>query len=80
MKNTLSDNGDVTRDICQVTEDHTHISNVFLTIIGVMLRTRVCWYGMTYKEDVEAVQITFKNLIGSGLYKEDLYTDLQHFL
>lgn len=152
LKNTLSDNGGVTRGVCQVAEGHTHISNVvetsnivkvnggaeadgkvldpesyvsmnfwgfpgnppeFLnvlssdfvdffktevernplkseyllpTIIGGMLRAGECtvkvlptndtWYGMTYKEDVEAVQTAFRGLIESGLYKEDLYLDL----
>lgn len=152
LKNTLSDNGVVTRGVCQVAEGHTHIINVvetsnivksgsgaeaegkvldpesyvsmnfwgfpgnppeFLnvlssgfvkffkkevernplkseyllpTIIGGMLRAGECtvkvlptndtWYGMTYKEDVEAVQTAFKGLIESGLYKEDLYSDL----
>ena len=152
LKNTLSDNGGVTRGVCQVADGHTHLSDVvetgnivktstgaeadgkvlnpdsfvsmnfwgfpgnppeFLnvltegfvdffrntvpsnplkseyllpTIIGGMLRAGECtvkvlptndtWYGMTYKEDVEAVQNAFKGLIESGLYKEDLYSDL----
>lgn len=56
------------------------------TIIGGMLRAGECtvkvlptndtWYGMTFKEDVEFVQNAFKELIQSGLYKEDLYSDL----
>ena len=56
------------------------------TIIGGMLRAGSCtvkvlptndtWYGMTFKEDVASVQNAFKELIQSGLYKEDLYSDL----
>ncbi|MSA01736.1 nucleotidyltransferase [Lactonifactor sp. BIOML-A3] len=152
LKNTLSDNGGVTRGVCQVADGHTHLTDVvetsnivkvnggaeadgetldpdsfvsmnfwgfpgnppeFLnvlssgfvdffentvpanplkaeyllpTIIGGMLREGECtvkvlptndtWYGMTYKEDVAAVQTAFRGLINSGLYKEDLYSDL----
>lgn len=152
LKNTLSDNGGVTRGVCQVADGHTHLTDVvetsntlkvnggaeadgkaldpeayvsmnfwgfpgnppeFLselekgfvnffktdvernplkseyllpTIIGGMLRAGECtvkvlptndtWYGITFKEDVEFVQNAFKELIQSGLYKEDLYSDL----
>lgn len=31
---------------------------------------------MTYKEDVAAVQESFKKLIEDGVYREDLYSDL----
>ena len=31
MKNTLSDNGGVTRGICKVTDGHTHLSDVVET-------------------------------------------------
>ena len=41
-----------------------------------VLKTTDTWYGMTYKEDVEAVQESFKKLIEEGVYREDLYSDL----
>ena len=151
LKNTLSDNGGVTRGVCQVADGHTHLSDVvetsnivksgsgaeadgkvldpesyvsmifwgfpgnppeFLnvlssgfveffkntvpsnplkseyllpTIIGGMLRAGECtvkvlptndtWYGMTYKEDVVAVTESFGEMIKTGTYKEDLYSD-----
>lgn len=34
------------------------------------------WYGITYKEDIPAVQKAFKELIAKGLYQTDLYSDL----
>lgn len=56
------------------------------TIIGGMLREGTCtvralptsdtWYGMTYKEDVAAVQEAFAELLEGGKYKEDLFSDL----
>lgn len=151
LKNTLSDNGGVTRGVCEVAEGHTHVINVvetknivkvddgaeadgikldpesfvsmnfwgfsgnppaFLnvlssgfvnffntdvvenplkseyllpTIIGGMLRKGECtvkvlptndtWYGMTYKEDVAAVQEAFGKMLEEGKYKADLYSD-----
>lgn len=152
LKNTLSDNGGVTRGICTVENGHTHIIDIVETknivkthkgaevegvalnpdsfvsmnfwgfpgeppmfleeletrfkdffeidvvsdplnaeyllpiIIGGMLEKNECtvkvlptndtWYGMTYQEDVEAVKKAFKELLKSGLYKEDLFSDL----
>ena len=160
LKNTLSDNGGVTRGVCKVTEGHTHIidvvetSNIIKTIdavgtvgaeadgeklnpesyvsmnfwgfpakdghspayldvleqgfkvffenevkmnplkaeyllpthIGGLLRGGKCsvkvletkdkWFGVTYKEDKEAVVQSFKNLIEDGVYQEELYSDL----
>ena len=160
LKNTLSDNGGVTRGVCKVTEGHTHIidvvetSNIIKTIdavgtvgaeadgeklnpesyvsmnfwgfpakdghapvyldaleqgfkdffenevkmnplkaeyllpthIGGLLRDGQCsvkvletkdkWFGVTYKEDKEAVVQSFKNLIEDGVYQEELYSDL----
>lgn len=56
------------------------------TIIGGMLREGACtvralptsdtWYGMTYKEDVAAVQEAFAELLKEGKYREDLFSDL----
>ena len=56
------------------------------TIIGGMLREGLCtvralptndtWYGMTYKEDVAAVQEAFSELLKEGKYREDLFSDL----
>lgn len=34
------------------------------------------WFGVTYKEDKDAVVESFKKLIEAGIYKEDLYSDL----
>lgn len=35
------------------------------------------WFGVTYKEDKELVVNSFKELISSGVYKEDLFTDIR---
>lgn len=42
-----------------------------------VLRSNDTWYGMTYKEDVEAVKASFKKMLDDGIYKEDLFADLQ---
>lgn len=159
LKNTLSDNGGVTRGVCKVAQGHTHItdvvetSNIIKTVedgmigaeadgvkmdpesyvsmnfwgfpakegcapvyldvleqgfkdffendvkanplkaeyllpthIGGLLRdgkytvkvleTKDKWFGVTYKEDKEAVVQSFKKLIEDGVYKEELYSDL----
>lgn len=149
LKNTLSENGGVTRGICKVQEGHGHIVDVvetnnivktengaavngvevnpesyvsmnmwglpiaFMdvlddgfkrffeedvvtnplkaeyllpTIIGGMLRRNECtvrvletqdkWFGVTYKEDKEAVVSSFKKLIDEGVYGVELYGDL----
>lgn len=149
LKNTLSDNGGVTRGVCKVKDGHTHVSDVVETrniiktaegaeadgvsldpdsyvsmnfwgfpgkppkfmevlekgfvdffqeevpanpmkseyllpnIIGAMLRKDECtvkvlptndtWYGMTYKEDVAAVQESFAKLLQDGVYREELF-------
>lgn len=41
-----------------------------------VLKTGDKWFGVTYKEDKQAVVNSFKELISSGVYKEDLYSDL----
>ena len=33
-------------------------------------------HGMTYKEDVEAVKDSFKNMFEKEIYKTDLFADL----
>ena len=155
LKNTLSDNGGVTRGVCKVAEGHTHITDVVETSnivktedgaeadgvelnpgsyvsmnfwgfpakegcapaylevleqgfkeffendvkanhlkaeyllpthIGCLLRdrkytvkvleTKDKWFGVTYKEDKEAVVQSFKKLIEDGVYREELYSDL----
>lgn len=161
LKNTLSDNGGVTRGVCKVADGHTHIidvvetSNIVKTVdsitkavgaqvegvaldpnsyvsmnfwgfpakegcapayldvleqgfqdffendvkvnplkaeyllpthIGGLLRDEKCsvkvletkdkWFGVTYKEDKEAVVQSFKKLIEDGVYMEELYSDL----
>ena len=161
LKNTLSDNGGVTRGVCKVADGHTHIvdvvetSNIMKTVdsttgnvgaeadgvkldpesyvsmnfwgfpakegcapeyldvlekgfteffentvksnplkaeyllpthIGGLLREGKCsvkvletkdkWFGVTYKEDKDAVVQSFKKLIEDGVYQEELYSDL----
>ena len=155
LKNTLSDNGAVTRGVCKVSDDGVHVvdvvetSNIIKTAngaqadgvtldpdsyvsmnfwgfpakegmkpqylevlkkdfvkffketvpsnplkaeyllpihIGGMLNEDKCivsvletkdkWFGVTYKEDKEAVVKSFKELIEKGVYKEELYSDL----
>jgi len=41
-----------------------------------VLRTNDTWYGMTYHEDVAAVQESFRQMLADGVYKEDLFADL----
>ena len=41
-----------------------------------VLKTNDTWYGMTYKEDVEAVKNSFRKMLEDGMYKEDLFADL----
>ena len=41
-----------------------------------VLSTDDKWFGVTYKEDKPAVVESFRKLIESGVYKEDLYGDL----
>ena len=160
LKNTLSDNGGVTRGVCKVAEGHTHITDVvetrnivktvltdgmigaeadgamldpesyvsmnfwgfpaqegcapaylevleqgfkeffekdvkinplkaeylLPTHIGGLLREGKCsvkvletkdkWFGVTYKEDKEAVVQSFEKLIKGGVYQKELYSDL----
>lgn len=39
-----------------------------------VLETRDKWFGVTYKEDKEAVVASIRNLIAQGVYKENLYS------
>lgn len=41
-----------------------------------LLPTRDSWFGVTYKEDKPAVAESFRRLIESGVYPENLYSDL----
>lgn len=41
-----------------------------------VLETKDRWFGVTYKEDKEAVVQSFKKLIEDGVYREELYGDL----
>lgn len=41
-----------------------------------VLETKDKWFGVTYKEDKEAVVQSFKKLIADGVYREELYSDL----
>lgn len=155
LKNTLSDNGGVTRGVCKVSDGHSHVvdvietSNIVKTAdgaeadgvkldpnsyvsmnfwgfpakegckpvyldvlekdfvkffeetvpgnplkaeyllpihIGGMLEESKCtvkvletkdkWFGVTYKEDKEAVVKNFRELIAKGEYEEELYSDI----
>ena len=41
--------------------------------------TKDKWFGVTYKEDKEAVVQSFKKLIEDGVYREELYSDLWEY-
>ena len=41
-----------------------------------VLETQDKWFGVTYKEDKEAVVQNFRKLIENGIYEEELYRDL----
>ena len=41
-----------------------------------VLKTNDTWYGMTYHEDVAAVKGSFKKMLGNGVYKVELFSDL----
>ena len=41
-----------------------------------VLRTDDIWYGMTYKEDVPAVNESFRKMLEKGTYREELFADL----
>ena len=41
-----------------------------------VLEAKDKWFGVTYREDKEAVQQSFRDLIAKGVYREDLYSDL----
>ena len=41
-----------------------------------VLRTDDTWYGMTYKEDVPAVKVSFRGMLEKGVYREELFGDL----
>ena len=132
LKNTLSDNGGVTRGICKM-DDQNNLTEVVETknivksangaeadekVIDVdvleegfkeffekevpgnplkaeylipifigelleqgkmnvkVLKTNDTWYGMTYHEDVAAVKGSFKKMLGNGVYKVELFSDL----
>ena len=38
--------------------------------------TNDTWYGMTYDEDVVVVKESFKKMLESGVYKDNLFSDL----
>ena len=67
LKNTLSDNGGVTRGICKKDENGN---------LTEVVETNDTWYGMTYHEDVAAVKDSFKKMLADGVYKADLFIDL----
>ena len=58
-------------------------------LIGDLLREKKCtvkvletqdkWFGVTYKEDKEAVVQNFRKLIEDGIYREELYSDLSTY-
>ncbi len=44
-----------------------------------VLSTDDQWFGVTYKEDKQAVVNSFRKLIEMGVYQKDLYSDLQSY-
>ena len=42
-----------------------------------VLKTNDTWYGMTYREDVEAVRESFHKMLAEGVYTEELFGDLE---
>ena len=42
-----------------------------------VLRTNDTWYGMTYKEDVAVVKASFRDMLERGVYKEELFCDIE---
>ena len=42
-----------------------------------VLKTNDTWYGMTYREDVDAVRESFRKMLDEGLYTEELFDDLE---
>ena len=55
-----------------------HVGNLLQNkqIEVAVLETKDKWFGVTYKEDKKLVVDSFRHLIESGLYQENLYTDL----
>jgi len=47
------------------------------TVSVKVLPTPDKWFGVTYKEDKDLVVASFKELIASGLYREDLFSDIK---
>ena len=41
-----------------------------------VLRSNDTWYGMTYHEDAASVKESFQNMLNTGIYKTDLFSDL----
>lgn len=42
-----------------------------------VLKTNDTWYGMTYREDVDAVRESFRKMLAEGVYTEELFGDLE---
>ena len=42
-----------------------------------LLETQDKWFGVTYKEDKPVVVESFAKLIADGVYRKDLFSDLQ---
>ena len=42
-----------------------------------VLRTNDTWYGMNYKEDVAVVKASFRDMLERGVYKEELFCDIE---
>lgn len=67
-------------------EDPLKMEYLLPTLIGQLLRGREVsvkiletsdrWFGVTYREDKEAVTASFQELIDRGEYERDLYSDL----
>lgn len=57
------------------TEDYSVGLNGLPTAFSV-LSSEDHWFGVTYQEDKPSVVESFRNLIDSGAYRPDLYSDL----
>ena len=53
------------------------VSTTFGKVSVKLLETQDKWFGVTYKEDKTVVVESFAKLIEDGVYKNDLFSDLQ---
>ena len=82
LKNTLSENGAVTRGICETNAEYLlpiYIDELLQAgkVSVKVLDSHDKWFGVTYKEDKDYVVESFGKLIDAGVYAEDLFSDLK---